>query len=55
MNEKTDNSDKIPEFFLEREKKSEADEKLVRTDSSPEKKKPQRKVKKKIQNKRNLY
>ena len=44
MNEKTDNSDKIPEFFLEREKKSEADEKLVRTDSSPEKKKPHKKT-----------
>ena len=44
MNEKTDNSDKIPEFFLEREKKSEADEKLVRTDSSPEKNKPHKKT-----------
>ena len=40
MNEKTDNSDKIPEFFLEREKKMESNEKLDRTDNNSEKMKP---------------
>ena len=44
MNEETDNSDKIPEFFLEREKKIEPNEKLDRTDSNLEKKKPHRKT-----------
>ncbi len=38
MNEETDSSDKIPEFFLEKEKKSESHEKLVRTNNNPEKK-----------------
>jgi hypothetical protein len=40
MNEKTDNSDKIPEFFLEREKKIELNDKPDRTDNNSEKKKP---------------
>ena len=40
MNEKTDNSDKIPEFFLEGEKKMESNEKLDRTDNNSEKMKP---------------
>ena len=41
MNEKTDDSDKIPEFFLEKDgivKKPEFSENLVRTDKKPEKK-----------------
>ena len=41
MNEKTDDSDKIPEFFLEKDgimKKPESSENLVRTDNKPEKK-----------------
>ena len=44
MNEETDGSDKIPEFFLEKEKKSESNEKLVRTNNNPEKKKPYKKT-----------
>ncbi len=44
MNDKTDDSDKIPEFFLEKEKKSESNEKLVRTDNNTEKKKPYKKT-----------
>ena len=41
MNEKTDHSDKVPEFFLEKDgivKKPEFSENLVRTDKKPEKK-----------------
>ena len=41
MNEKTDGSDKVPEFFLEKDgivKKPEFSENLVRTDKKPEKK-----------------
>ena len=41
MNEKTDDSDKIPEFFLEKDgitKKPESSENLVRTNTNPEKK-----------------
>ena len=41
MNEKTDDSDKVPEFFLEKDgivKKPEFSENLVRTDKKPEKK-----------------
>ena len=41
MNEKTDDSDKIPEFFLEKDgitKKPEFSENLVRTNTNPEKK-----------------
>ena len=41
MNEKTDDSDKVPEFFLEKDsvaKKPEFSENLVRTDNKPEKK-----------------
>lgn len=41
MNEKTDDSDKVPEFFLEKDgitKKPEFGENLVRTDNKPEKK-----------------
>jgi len=44
MNDETDDSDKIPEFFLEKEKKSESNEKLVRTDNNTEKKKPYKKT-----------
>ena len=44
MNDETDGSDKIPEFFLEKEKKSEPKEKLVRTNNNPEKKKPYKKT-----------
>ena len=44
MNEETDGSDKIPEFFLEKEKKSEPNEKLVRTNNNTEKKKPYKKT-----------
>ena len=44
MNDETDGSDKIPEFFLEKEKKSEPNEKLVRTNNNPEKKKPYKKT-----------
>jgi len=44
MNEETDGYDKIPEFFLEKEKKSEPNEKLVRTNNNPEKKKPYKKT-----------
>jgi len=44
MNEETVGSDKIPEFFLEKEKKSESNEKLVRTNNNPEKKKPYKKT-----------
>ena len=44
MNEETDGSDKIPEFFLEKDKKSEPNEKLVRTNNNPEKKKPHKKT-----------
>ena len=41
MNKKTDDSDKIPEFFLEKDgitKKPESSENLVRTNINPEKK-----------------
>ena len=41
MNEETDGSDKIPEFFLEKDgitKKPEYTENLVRTNTNPEKK-----------------
>ena len=41
MNKKTDDSDKIPEFFLEKDgitKKPESSENLVRTNTNPEKK-----------------
>ena len=41
MNEKTDDPDKVPEFFLEKDgitKKPEFSENLVRTDNKPEKK-----------------
>jgi len=40
MNEKTDDSDKVPEFFLEKDgitEKPEFSENLVRTDNKPEK------------------
>ena len=47
MNEKTDDSDKVPEFFLEKDgitEKPEFSENLVRTDNKPEKKEPQKKT-----------
>ena len=44
MNDETDDSDKIPEFFLEKEKKSESNEKLAKTDSDPEEKNPHKKT-----------
>ena len=44
MNEETDGSDKIPEFFLEKEKKSEPNEKLLRTKNNTDKKKPYKKT-----------
>ena len=47
MNEETDGSDKIPEFFLEKDgitKKPEFSENLVRTDNKPEKKKSPKKT-----------
>ena len=44
MNEETGGSDKIPEFFLEKEKKLEPNEKLVRTNNNSEKKKPYKKT-----------
>ena len=44
MNEETDGSDKVPEFFLEKEKKSESHDKLVRTDNKPEKKESPKKT-----------
>ena len=47
MNEETDSSDKIPEFFLEKDgitKKPEFSENLVRTDNKPKKKELQKKT-----------
>jgi len=47
MNEKTDDSDKIPEFFLEKDgitKKPEFNENLVRTANKPERKKSTKKT-----------
>ena len=47
MNEKTDDSDKVPEFFLEKDgitEKPEFSENLVRTDNKPEKKEPPKKT-----------
>ena len=47
MNEETDGSDKIPEFFLEKDgitKKPEFSENLVRTDNKPEKKESPKKT-----------
>ena len=47
MNEKTDDSDKVPEFFLEKDgitKKPEFSENLVRTTNKPEKKKSPKKT-----------
>ena len=47
MNEETDGSDKIPEFFLEKDgitKKPEFSENLVRTDNKPKKKELQKKT-----------
>jgi len=44
MNDETDGSDKIPEFFLEKEKKSETNETLVRTNNNTQKKKPYKKT-----------
>ena len=47
MNEKTDDSDNVPEFFLEKDgitKKPEFSENLVRTTNKPEKKKSPKKT-----------
>jgi len=47
MNEKTDDSDKVPEFFLEKDgitKKPEFSENLVRSDNKPEKKESPKKT-----------
>ena len=47
MNEKTDDSDKVPEFFLEKDgmtKKPEFSENLVRTPNKPEKKESPKKT-----------